>query len=117
MKTPLDELDERFASLIKEADREKFFRAVCDYLLYINDTPPLNSIARQALSGGMEHLYKALQKAGEEIGNPTDKIWGDAVRQNIGKPTVYGVPRSFWDTETLRPFVRIFHSRIVAGAS
>ena len=116
MKNQLDELDEHFATLIKEKDREKFFRAVCEYLLYISDTSPLNSIARGALSGGMERLYKALQKAAKEVGNPTDKIWGDVVRQATGKASAYEAPASFWDTDTLRPFVRAFHWRMVEGA-
>ncbi len=112
MKTQLDELDQRFAALLQEIDRERFFRAVCEYLLYISDTSPLNSIARGVLSGGMERLYKALQKAEKEVGNPADKVWGDVVRQNVGKPSEYGIPTSFWDINSLRPFVRVFHAKM-----
>ena len=98
-----DELTERFDALAKLQDSEKFSLGFTDYLLFIDETPPLNTIARKIFNSSfspISHIYQAVKRAGQEY-NPGKKIWLDLMLE----------------IESLRPFAGVFHNEMLAGAS
>ncbi len=108
MNDPLEELEKRFDAFAKLRnplqDLEKISAGVFDYLLFIDKTSPLNSIAREVFnenpSSPIFQLYQKVRHAEQECSNPYQKIWLDFALE----------------IESLRPFIRIFHMQMVEGA-
>lgn len=104
MNNSLEELEERFNALAKlrapEGYSENYSREFTDYLLFIDETSPLNTIAREIFNNKpfpIFPLYQAVKRARQE---PGKKIWLELMSE----------------IESLRPFITTFHMQMVEGA-
>lgn len=101
MENSLNELEKHFDILVVEKQPEKYSQALADYLLFIEETSPFNTIARRM---DKPMIVSALYKELEQL-----------LKKNNGMtPAVLSY--SFWDIEHTRPFVRTFHDRIIKRA-
>lgn len=114
-----EELSERFNALIELKDPEKFFLAFAEYVSFIQETPPLPSVARRIFSKGqsveVNRFYKTLQQVAREEDDAPRKMWADTHRQVIGLPSQYdtGIFGFMTDMRLMRAQVRLFHSAIL----
>jgi len=101
MNNPLEELEQRFNTLAKLRDPEDYSREFTDYLLFIDETPPLNTVARKIFSNKpfpIFPIYQAVKRAREE---PGKKIWLELMLE----------------VDSIRPFIGVFHREMLVGVS
>lgn len=117
-----NELTERFDALIELKNPEQFFFAFTEYLRFIQETPPLHTVARKILSNRslfeINNLYKTLQRAWLEDDNAAEKIWTDINRRFLGLSTEYDVSLlgRFSEKRMVGGIIRVFHNEIVEDA-
>ena len=97
----LAELEELFDKVVQEKEFEKYTLALVDYLLFVEEVQPFNTISRKIeKSFEISRLYKEL-----------DKI----IKDNNGRiPKVFSY--SFCNIQRSRMALRIFHSGLVEKA-
>ena len=101
MKNLLEELIERFNSFRELRDPEEFSLGFTEYLLFIDETTPLNSVARKIFNNKPSPifpLYRAVKRAGQE---PGKKIWLELMLE----------------IDSIRPFIGVFHREMLVGVS
>jgi hypothetical protein len=101
MNNPLEELEKRFTEFAKLRDPEEDAMKFVDYLLFIDETPPLNTIARKIFNdrpfSPIPSLYQAVKRAGQE---PGKKIWLNLMLE----------------INEIKPFISTFHMNMAEGA-
>ena len=121
MNDPLKELEKQFATFIELKDSERFFLSFTEYLRFIQETPPLHTVARKILSNRslfeINNLYKTLQRAWLEDDNAAEKIWADIDRKFLGLSTKYDISLlgRFSEIRMVGGIIRVFHMQMVEG--
>lgn len=113
-----EELSERFNALIELKEPEGFFLVFIEYLRFIQETPPLPSIARSTFSDRLclevGHFYKTIQNAPFV---EAKMLWADTHRQVLGLQREYdtGLFGFMMNMPLVRAQVRLFHSAMLEG--
>lgn len=121
MSQETKELKERFNEIAQIDSAEDFFRAFCEFLRYISDTPSLRRHAQKVLREkptssmiyAVNTLFTELNRRWEDDYNAEKQIWSEILKKFAGRPSESKTPILFTGLREARSASNIFYTKLL----